>query len=195
MNIRITTILIYYFCFFVTSIYAQEKQASSRVYTDANYKYQLQLPANYVELKISDEKLSLREKKDIASTVRIALNIVHYQTVTASGKIYDFSNFSRSHALSLYRQGDLKKSDSLMIKDYSTNQGLKGREIYVRLVNSIQKDATGTEEQVIKGPAFIFDFSSQIGIPGTALIIHQVADDNKTSRAIRSIVDGLKIGP
>lgn len=171
-------------------IRAQEA-VSTGIYLDLKYKYKFKMPANYIEKKISDEKVNLREKKDIESTVRVAVNVMHYETVATTGKMYDFSKFVRAHPFSLYRQGAPEKADSLMIKDYSSGKGLKGKEIYVRLISNMQQGGQGKEEQVIKGPVYIFDISSQTGIPGTALVIHQVADDSKTSRAIRGIVEEL----
>lgn len=174
-------------------IFAQEKNAA-QVYKDDTYKFQFSYPANFVYSKVNNERIQLREKKDIESTTRISISILNFETTSATGKLFDFAQFVRAHSKKLYLKNNIDNVDSLIVKDYTNSQSIKGKEVYVRLVNNAQQSSTGKEDQIIKGPVFLFDISSKTGIPGTALVIYQVTDDSKTSRVMRAIVDELKFG-
>lgn len=170
--------------------FAQDKN-TGLMYKDDTYKFQFSYPANYVFRKVNNENIQFREKKDFETNTRISVTIVNFETTTVNGKMYDFAQFARAHAKKIYLQKNTDISDSLMIKEYSSNKSIKGKEVFVRLVYNVQQNSTGKEEQVIKGPVFIFDISSKTGIPGTALVIYQVTDDSKSAKVLRAFAEDL----
>jgi len=118
------------------------------------------------------------------------VSIETFETYTSKGGVYNFSEFVRRKSKFLYEKIYSGTTDSLIVKDFVNKNSVSGKEVYVSIIDK-DKD-TGKEFQGIEGPVFIFDISSKVNVPGTALILFQPTDDSKTTRVLRSIADEIK---
>ncbi len=177
------------FSFYLFQFSSAQETNKNNWYKDDKWHFKIPLPAKYHHKKNDDKTLLLRDKNDLESYIRISVTIENFETYTSKGGIYNFSEFVRKKSKFLYEKINRGTTDSLIIKDFISKHSVSGKEIYVSILD---KDAsTGKEFQTIKGPVYIFDISSKVNIPGTALIMFQPTDDSKTTRVLRSIADEL----